>query len=221
MAINVYMVRHGETYFNMFARLQGWSDTPLTKKGKADAVKVGRELAPLTINYLFSSDLKRAVDTARILIKNHPSSTITEPTQNKLFREVFYGSFEGHSNEEGAIWASHFAGDRISQLSDVIDKYGMPQLHDWLHEADPAHLAEDSQQLDARCDQAIEFLRQLPDDSNVVVVSHGSIIRYIAGRYGDRDNYEGPDNGAIMKLVLTPADAKVVFYNQKSLKNKI
>lgn len=221
MAINVYMVRHGETYFNMFARLQGWSDTPLTDKGEADAAKVGQELAPLKIDYLFSSDLKRAVDTARILIKNHPSTTITEPTQSKLFREVFYGSFEGHSNEEGAIWASHLAGDRMRRLSEVINKYGMPKLHDLLHEADPAHLAEDSQQLDARCDQAMNFLRQLPDGSNVVVASHGSIIRYIACRYGDRDDYEGPDNGAIMKLALTPESAKVVFYNEKSLKVKI
>lgn len=217
MAINVYMVRHGETYFNMFARLQGWSDTPLTEKGEEDAAKVGRELAPLQIDYLFSSDLKRAVDTARILIKNHPKSTITEPTQSKLFREVFYGSFEGHSNEEGAIWVSHLAGDRLRRLSQVIDKYGMPKLHDLLHEADPAHLAEDSQQLNQRCDQAMEFLRQLPDNSNVVVAAHGSIIRYIACRYGERDDYEGPDNGAIMKLSLSPEQVKVDFYNQKTL----
>lgn len=32
MAITVYFVRHGETYFNRFARLQGWSDTLLTEK---------------------------------------------------------------------------------------------------------------------------------------------------------------------------------------------
>lgn len=217
MAINVYMVRHGETYFNMFARLQGWADTPLTEKGEADATKVGKELAPLKIDYLFSSDLKRAVDTARILIKNHPTSTITEPTQSKLFREVFYGSFEGHSNEEGAIWASHLAGDRMRRLSEVINKYGMPKLHDLLHEADPAHLAEDSSQLDARCDEAIAFLRKLPDNSNVVVASHGSIIRYIANRYGGQADYGGPDNGAIMKMSLTPKTVKVDFYNQKSV----
>ncbi len=30
--INIYMVRHGETYFNFLHRFQGWSDAPLTKK---------------------------------------------------------------------------------------------------------------------------------------------------------------------------------------------
>ena len=68
MAITVYFVRHGETYFNRFARLQGWSDTPLTEKGEMDAKKIGQVLADLRIDYLFSSDLKRAVDTARLLI---------------------------------------------------------------------------------------------------------------------------------------------------------
>lgn len=218
MAINVYFIRHGETYFNMFARLQGWSDTPLTEKGEQDAAKVGSELAPIKIDYLFSSDLKRAADTARILAKNHPTCHIKEPTQNRLFREVFYGSFEGHSNEEGAIWASHIAGDRFRRLGEVIDKYGMPKLHDLLHEADPAHLAESSEQLNGRVQQAIEFLRQLPDNSNVVVASHGSIIRYIAYMYGDQERYEGPGNGAIMKMQITPDNAKVSFYNQKKIK---
>ncbi len=214
---NVYFIRHGETYFNMFARLQGWSDTPLTEKGEQDAAKIGKELAPLKIDYLFSSDLKRAVDTARILAKNHPTCQIKEPTQNKLFREVFYGSFEGHSNEEGAIWASHLDGDRFRRLGEVIDKYGMPKLHDLLHEADPAHLAESSQQLNERASQAIDFLRGLPLDSNVVVASHGSIIRYIAYMYGEKERYEGPGNGAIMKMRITPEDANVVFYNQTKI----
>lgn len=81
MAITVYFVRHGETYFNRFARLQGWSDTPLTEKGKMNAKKIGQVLADLRIDYLFSSDLKRAVDTARLLIADHPTATMKEPIQ--------------------------------------------------------------------------------------------------------------------------------------------
>lgn len=37
MAINVYFVRHGQTYLNLYHRMQGWSDSPLTEKGLADA----------------------------------------------------------------------------------------------------------------------------------------------------------------------------------------
>lgn len=218
MAITVYFVRHGETYFNRFARLQGWSDTPLTEKGKMNAQKIGKVLADLRIDYLFSSDLKRAVDTARILIAEHPTAPMKEPVQKEFFREVFYGSFEGHSNEEGAIWASYLGGKRFRRIGELVDEFGVEKAHDLLKEADPAHLAEDSKELNARVEQAIAFLQDLPDDSNVVVVAHGSIIQYIAGMYGEPGHkYENLHNGALMKLQLTARKTTVVAYNQFEL----
>lgn len=218
MAITVYFVRHGETYFNRFARLQGWSDTPLTEKGKMNAQKIGKVLADLRIDYLFSSDLKRAVDTARILIAEHPTASMKEPVQKEFFREVFYGSFEGHSNEEGAIWASYLGGKRFRRIGELVDEFGVEKAHDLLKEADPAHLAEDSKELNARVEQAIAFLQDLPDDSNVVVVAHGSIIQYIAGMYGEPGHkYENLHNGALMKLQLTAEKTTVVAYNQFEL----
>ena len=218
MAITVYFVRHGETYFNRFARLQGWSDTPLTEKGKMNAQKIGKVLADLRIDYLFSSDLKRAVDTARILIAEHPTAPMKEPVQKEFFREVFYGSFEGHSNEEGAIWASYLGGKRFRRIGELVDEFGVEKAHDLLKEADPAHLAEDSKELNARVEQAIAFLQDLPDDSNVVVVAHGSIIQYIAGMYGEPSHkYENLHNGALMKLKLTAKKTTVVAYNQFEL----
>ncbi|MBD5805609.1 histidine phosphatase family protein [Limosilactobacillus walteri] len=218
MAITVYFVRHGETYFNRFARLQGWSDTPLTEKGIENAQKIGEVLADLRIDYLFSSDLKRAVDTARILIANHPTATMKEPVQKKFFREVFYGSFEGHSNEEGAIWASYLGEKRFRRIGEVVDEFGVEKAHDLLKAADPAHLAEDSRELNTRVEQAISFLRDLPDNSNVVVATHGSIIQYIAGMYGDaRRKYENLHNGALMKMVLDKEQTTVASYNQFTL----
>ncbi|WP_373842637.1 histidine phosphatase family protein [Limosilactobacillus sp.] len=218
MAITVYFVRHGETYFNRFARLQGWSDTPLTTKGEEDAKKIGQVLAPLTIDYLFSSDLKRAVDTARILIKQCPHARVSEPTQKKCFREAFYGSFEGHSNEEGAIWASHYGGKRLRRIGDLVAEFGVMKTRDLLHEADPAHLAESSQQLNARVKKAIGFLQGLNDGSTVIVASHGSIIQYIASVYGAPGKKFGSlHNGALMKMRLTPSTATVLAYDQQSL----
>lgn len=217
MAVTVYFIRHGETYFNCFARLQGWSDTPLTDKGEQDAIQIGKELAPLKIDYLFSSDLKRAVDTARLLIAQNPHTKITEPIQKKFFREVFYGSFEGHSNEEGAIWASRLGGHRFRRIGELVNEFGVEKSHDLLREADPAHLAEGSQQLNQRVDEAISFLRQLKDGSTVVVATHGSIIQYIASRVNREKTYGNLDNGAMMKLAITPNNATVEAYNTLTL----
>ena len=141
-----------------------------------------------------------------------------EPVQKEFFREVFYGSFEGHSNEEGAIWASYLGGKRFRRIGELVDEFGVEKAHDLLKEADPAHLAEDSKELNARVEQAIAFLRDLPDDSNVVVVAHGSIIQYIAGMYGEPGHkYENLHNGALMKLQLTAEKTTVAAYNQFEL----
>lgn len=218
MAITVYFVRHGETYFNRFARLQGWSDTPLTSNGIADARSIGQVLSPLTIDYLFSSDLKRAVDTARILIKECPHSRVHEPVQKQCFRETFYGSFEGHSNEEGAIFASYLGGQRFRRISDLVTEFGVAKTRDLLHDADPTHLAEGSHQLNIRVKEMIEFLQGLRDGSTVVVASHGSIIQYIASVYGDANEKFGSlQNGALMKMKLQGNKVQVLSYNQKSL----
>lgn len=217
MSVNVYFIRHGETYFNCFARLQGWSDTPLTDKGKADAKHIGNVLSSLKIDYLFSSDLKRAIDTAKILIAQNHNTNIKEPVQNELFREVFYGSFEGHSNEEGAIWASHLAGKRFRRIGELVDEFGVEKSHDLLREADPAHLAEGSTQLNQRVKNILNYLKELPDNKTVVVASHGSIIQYMASYIDGHKTFGNLDNGAMMKLQIADGQFKILAYNKTTL----
>lgn len=217
MAITVYFIRHGETYFNQFARLQGWSDTPLTEKGKQDALKIAKVLRPVKIDYFFSSDLKRAVDTAQIIIDDLNLPNIDHPTQEECFREVFYGSFEGHSNEEGAIWASRLGHKRFRRIGELVAEFGVRKAHDFLKEADPAHLAENGEELDRRVQQMLDLLRSLPDGSNVVVASHGSIIQYIASVVDESRQFENPQNGALMKLTIDGDQADVAGYNQFKL----
>lgn len=217
MASNVYFIRHGQTYFNCFARLQGWSDTPLTKKGEQDAIDIGQTLADLQIDYLFSSDLKRAIDTAKLMIAQNKYSHVTGPTTNPLFQEVFYGSFEGHSNEGVAIWASQLAGKRLRRIGQLVDEFGVEKAHDLLKEADPAHLAEGSQELNQRVDHLIAFLRNLGDGQNIVVAIHGSIIQYIASCIDRSKTYPNLANGAMMKLVLDSQNIKIDAYNTKQL----
>ena len=94
----------------------------------------------------------------------------------------------------------------------------MKKAHDLLKAADPAHLADDRNELNTRVEQAIAFLQSLPDESNVVVVAHGSIIQYIAGMYGEPGyKYENLHNGALMKVQLTASDIEINGYNQFKL----
>lgn len=41
--LNIYLVRHGQTFYNRYNKLQGWSNSPLTTTGQEQAVRVGND----------------------------------------------------------------------------------------------------------------------------------------------------------------------------------
>jgi len=88
----IYLVRHGETYWNIESIFQGWSNNPLNEKGITQAQKVAEEISQLKPCAFYSSDLMRAKQTAEI-INNELGMEIV--LDNRL-REFSLGEFEGH-----------------------------------------------------------------------------------------------------------------------------
>lgn len=92
----VIFVRHGETLWNQSKRYQGHSDIPLNETGIEQGKKVAKGLAGEKISAIYSSDLGRAVQTAKIIGAEHG----LEPIMIKDFREVNFGLWEGLTYEE-------------------------------------------------------------------------------------------------------------------------
>lgn len=69
-AVVFYVVRHGETEFNERHLVQGWSDAPLTKAGRAIAKQVGAGLASVDFERAYASDLGRAQATCDLLLRS-------------------------------------------------------------------------------------------------------------------------------------------------------
>jgi probable phosphoglycerate mutase len=65
----ILLVRHGETATNRDHRIRGWSNPPLTPKGYVQATKVAKILEGCGVECIYTSDLKRASDTAHIISK--------------------------------------------------------------------------------------------------------------------------------------------------------
>lgn len=219
MAITIYFVRHGQTYLNRYNRMQGWSDAPLTDKGIEDAKRAGKELAKIHFDYIFSSDLSRAVNTARLLLQADPNTDLTEPIQEPAFREIFFGYFEGTN---GAEFADYLGGkDGYHTFSEMAAGWGTDELKNKIAAADTYGEAEDAKTFWNRIDKGFDRLRQLPDGSVAVVVSHGATIRSIADRFGDNiDQKIAPRNGSFMKMRLTDTDTHVDFFNELHIPDK-
>ncbi len=83
--------RHGETEWNAVLRVQGWTDTPLSARGRAQAAALAVRLADLPIQAVYASDLSRAVETARPTAERLGLEVQTLPG----LRERRFGDWEG------------------------------------------------------------------------------------------------------------------------------
>lgn len=95
-----FLVRHGETDWNVVGRLQGRRDVPLNSLGRIQAGQVGRVLHqlagdPSSLAYV-SSPLSRAVETMRIL-RTGLDLPVGDFTTDIRFAEISFGQWEGQT----------------------------------------------------------------------------------------------------------------------------
>src|SRR5579862_540273 len=91
-----YLVRHGQTDWNVENRIQGHTDTPLNAAGRAQAAQLREKLKPVVFDHCFSSDLQRAMETARVLTASCSLVMHIDPR----LRERNFGIWEGKLSAE-------------------------------------------------------------------------------------------------------------------------
>ena len=97
--LKLYIVRHGETQWNVEKRFQGQTDSDLTEKGKEKVGKTGEELKNILFDAVYTSELGRAVKSAEIILSKNINK------KNKLqklseLNEVYFGKWQGLSYDE-------------------------------------------------------------------------------------------------------------------------
>lgn len=98
MNTHVILVRHGQSQGNAEGRFGGHTDTPLSSRGRQQAKATATLLAGERIDAIYSSDLRRAVETASPLVE----LTGVEMEATDAFRERSVGVMEGLTFEEAA-----------------------------------------------------------------------------------------------------------------------
>src|SRR3989339_1397072 len=93
---HLYLVRHGETEWNVQKIIQGHKDIPLNQKGEKQARRLAKKLVKIKFGVVFSSDLLRAKRTAEIVVLEKKIAVKT----TKTLRERHFGRFEGKSWKE-------------------------------------------------------------------------------------------------------------------------
>jgi broad specificity phosphatase PhoE len=91
-----YLVRHGQTAWNAEGRVQGHTDTPLGEKGLAQAQRVAARLRGQSFAAAYASDLRRAADTARVILDGRTLPLQMMPE----LREAHHGQWDGMTYAE-------------------------------------------------------------------------------------------------------------------------
>lgn len=89
--MKLYITRHGQTEWNALRKIQGRTDIPLNETGKKQAAITRDELRNIKLDYIISSPLSRAVETATIINQVHNLPII----QDERIIERGFGEMEG------------------------------------------------------------------------------------------------------------------------------
>ena len=150
------LIRHGETDYNLEKRYCGFSNPSLNDNGIRQAKVLADKLKNVGIDKIYSSDLERAYETARIVFKNRS----IEKTED--FREMNFGIFEGLKSEE------------------ILEKY--PKLYrEWIDDPDKIELPEGEglKDLSKRVKEKLPLIIPQDNDITIALVTHGGPIRII------------------------------------------
>ena len=148
----IYLIRHGETEWNKEGRLQGHSNVLLSPEGIHQAQLLAKHLP------IYSSDLSRAMETARILAAKLGLSVI----QESGFREVNFGDWEGRN---------------FSELATEVPE-GFENFFTRPDKAHPPN-GETFLEAQARALTALDEIIDERDEQSIIIVSHGAVIRLL------------------------------------------
>lgn len=153
-----FLVRHGETEWNRVGRAQGQSDPPLNQEGREQAEAVAIRLAPVAFEAAYSSDLRRAADTALPVMRGRDTPIV----YRRDLREKSFGEWEGMTYEELQLRYPAM----LEELFDERPAFAPPG-------------GESDLELFARAAGAAAGIagRHAGTDGNILVVSHGGTLR--------------------------------------------
>ncbi len=152
---NIFLVRHGQSEYNAKKIIQGHIDTALTPLGFVQARLAGEALKKHNIQRIFSSDLRRAYQTATTI-----GDILDLPVEvDKRIREMHFGEWEGRTYEH--IYANN-----------------LEDFQNWLRSpvACPLPSQEDINEFTDRLKSFLNYILSL-NEENVLVVGHGGSIQ--------------------------------------------
>ncbi|WP_136605246.1 histidine phosphatase family protein [Paenibacillus dokdonensis] len=198
---NIYLVRHGQTKWNVKGKMQGHMDSPLTIEGKVQAARLKERLRPVPFDAIFSSSSLRAVTTAQIISERKPDDI----HQLEALKEINMGFWEGQ----------HIASIQKEWTREFEHFFEKPHLYR------PTGQGETYEELLERALPAMEGIISKYKGGSILVVTHRMTLKTILNYYsGNRLDGMGnmPDipPASLSKITIRDAHPIVELYGDAS-----
>ncbi|XP_068636969.1 phosphoglycerate mutase-like protein 4 [Aristolochia californica] len=179
----VIVVRHGETMWNACGKIQGHLDIELNDIGRQQAAAVADRLSKeFSVSAIYSSDLKRAYDTAQIIAK---SCGLPEVKKDARLRERNLGDLQGLVFREASKLNPKAYQAFVSPKTDQEVPGG----------------GESLDQLYDRATSGLEEIAANHKGEQIVVVTHGGTLRALYERAG-HSAPKGSSQGKVLNTSL-------------------
>ena len=156
-----YFIRHGQTEYNRKGIVQGRKiDSVLNATGRTQARRLGRRLADVSFDAIYSSTMRRAVETADALAEAHPE---TPRCALEDLEEMSWGAYEGQP-----------ATDEVLGVFDAVKKKWRAGDFDCAVEG-----GESVRDVQQRALRALDHISEKHADGTVLVVAHGRFLRIL------------------------------------------
>lgn len=156
--LRLYIVRHGQTQWNIQKKMQGWKDSDLTQKGVEAAIALGKRLKDIDFKCIYSSPSHRTIHTAELIRGDRDISIITDDN----LREINLGNWEGMVDEDIKM----IDGQRYKAFWET------PHLYQ-------SESGESFYQVRDRANAVLQKILKENNDGNILIVSHAVFIKSI------------------------------------------
>ncbi len=156
--LTIYLTRHGETEWNIEQKLQGWSDSPLTEKGKRNACQLGERLKSIAFQTVYSSPSERSLSTARLMMQGRTCPLVIDED----LREIHFGDWEGQNRQ--------VLSENYPQA--YFNFWNAPHLY-------TSETGENFFELEQRLLTFFEKLKSRHQTGDVLVVTHTVVIKML------------------------------------------
>ena len=159
---NLFLIRHGQSIYNLENRFTGWKDVELTDLGIAQATEAGEILSKITFDKCYTSNLKRAQNTLNLILEKMNQNP--KIIKDEALNERDYGDLIGQNKLEAA------------------EKFGSEQVQIWRRSFDVPPPGGESLKMTA--ERTLPYYNQVIKPQvnagkNIIISAHGNSIRAI------------------------------------------